>query len=242
MTTTFESATTGMRDIANALGGGIRRNSLVVIEGESKTGKSVLIQHLTHGALNSGENEIAYYSIDNSVEELIAQMNSMNLHIIKDFVADRMQIYAVGSKNLFVDYQRSLDMLVEHISKLPEEKNLVVVDSVTPFMTRASQREKMEFFRSCKELCENNRTIVLVASSHIFENKTLSRVYAMSDYYMELKSQDVMLGTGQVDPRLIKILEVTKLCGAERHGSEGIKFEIKPKIGIQILPYLSVRV
>ena len=54
--------------------------------------------------------------------------------------------------------------------------------------------------------------------------------------------KDMMLDTGQVDTRKIKILEVTKLRGAERHSGEEIKFEIKPSIGIQILPFVKVKI
>jgi len=52
----------------------------------------------------------------------------------------------------------------------------------------------------------------------------------------------MVLETGQVDTREIKILEVTKLGGAERPTQESIKFEIKPRVGIQILPFVRVRV
>jgi archaellum biogenesis ATPase FlaH len=79
-------------------------------------------------------------------------------------------------------------------------------------------------------------------NTHDFETKTLLRAYMMSDYYLKLKSKDAMLEPGQVDTRVIKLLEVTKLGGAERVGQEGIKFEIKPNIGIQILPFVQVRV
>ena len=51
-----------------------------------------------------------------------------------------------------------------------------------------------------------------------------------------------LLESGQVDTRVIKILEVTKACGVERQAQGGIKFEIKPKVGIQILPFVTVKV
>lgn len=83
---------------------------------------------------------------------------------------------------------------------------------------------------------------MLVLDTHIFENKTLLRAYAISDYYLRLRSHDVMLDTGQVDMRVIKLLEVTKLGGAERWGQEGMKFEIKPRVGIQILPFVQIKI
>jgi archaellum biogenesis ATPase FlaH len=78
--------------------------------------------------------------------------------------------------------------------------------------------------------------------TYVFESKTLLRAYAISDYYLKLKSQDPILDAGQVDTRVIKMLEVTKLGGAERPGGSGLKFEIKPNMGIQILPFVRVRI
>jgi archaellum biogenesis ATPase FlaH len=108
-------------------------------------------------------------------------------------------------------------------------------------MIRLSPSVKVDFLQACKELCEHDRSIILVIDTHILETKALIRAYAMSDYYLRLKSQDPLLEPGQIDTRVIKMLEVTKLGGAERRG-EGIKFEIKPNIGIQILPFVRVKV
>jgi len=241
MATTEEAITTGVKEIAKALGGGIREGSLVFIEGESRAGKSVLSQHLAHGTLCAKKNAVAYYTIDRGAEDLIIQMDSMALDAKHDFVTDRFRIYTVGSNAVFKDPQKSLQLLIKHISTLPERFNLVVVDSVTPLMIDTNTVDKIDFFRECKELCEQNRSIVLVAHTHLFEGRTFSRAYAMSDYYLKLRSKDVVLGRGQIDNRVIKILEVTKLCGAERHAPGGIKFEIKPKVGIQILPFITVK-
>ena len=41
---------------------------------------------------------------------------------------------------------------------------------------------------------------------------------------------------------VIKMLEVIKLAGAECHGQKGIKFEIKPRVGIHLLPFVQVKI
>ena len=84
--------------------------------------------------------------------------------------------------------------------------------------------------------------MILTLDSHAFDIKTLARAHAMSDYYLKLTSQDMILAPGQVDTRVIKVLEVTKLHGATRHEGPNLKFEIKPNVGIQILPLVKVRV
>ena len=244
MKTTDDALTTGMKEIADALGGGIREGSLVIVEGDAKSGKSVLSQHIAYGILCSRDCAVAYYTLDYSVEGLIEQMDSMSLLVKKDFVTDRLRIYTMDSDDVLENVQNSFQPLLSHISELPERFKLVVVDSLTPFMTRISPVVKIDFLQTCKQqMCDKqNRSVVLVADTFVFEGKTLYRAHAMSDYYLKLRSKDVMIDTGQVDTRAIKILEVTKLGGADRRGQGDIKFEIKPKVGIQILPLVKVRV
>jgi len=242
MTTTNDPGTTGVRDIAEALGGGIHEGSLVLIEGEAKTGKSVLSQHIAYGILNSRGSAVAYYSSEFNSEKLIAHMAAMSLDTRHDLVTDLFRIYKMGSKNVLRDAEKSLQLIIDHIVELPSRFKLIIVDSPSVFMSHVSPVLKIDFLQTCKELCDRERSIALVLDTHTFENKTLLRAYAMSDYYLRLRSHDSMLDTGQVDTRIIKTLEVTKMAGAERWGQDPIKFEIKPNVGIQLLPFVQIKV
>jgi archaellum biogenesis ATPase FlaH len=79
MTTTSDPGTTGIKDIADALGGGLRENSLILLEGEPKTGKSVLSQHIAFGVMSSRGSAVTYFTTDYTPEALIDQMDSMSL-------------------------------------------------------------------------------------------------------------------------------------------------------------------
>jgi flagellar protein FlaH len=241
MTTTNDPGTTGIRDIAVALGGGIKEGSLMMIEGETKTGKSVLTQHIAYGVLHSRGSAIAYYSSEYGSDALIAQMESMDLETRHEVGTDRFRIYKMDTTNVLRRGEKLLKLIIEHILTLPPRFKLAIIDSPSLFMIRLSPSVKVDFLQACKELCEHDRSIILVIDTHILETKALIRAYAMSDYYLRLKSQDPLLEPGQIDTRVIKMLEVTKLGGAERRG-EGIKFEIKPNIGIQILPFVRIKI
>jgi flagellar protein FlaH len=242
MTTTADPVTNGVKEVAEALGGGIREGSLVLIEGEARAGKSVLCQHIAYGVLHAKDSSVAYYTTEDGEDGLISSMDSMLLYVRHGRVTDRFRIYPLGSNDVPRNAEKSLRLIINHISELPERFSLVVVDSVTQLMNHVNPTVKVNFLQACKELCEQGRSIVLVVDSHVFEGKTLYRAHAMSDYYLRLRSKDMMLETGQVDDRIIKILEVTKLAGADRPTQESINFEIKPKVGIQILPFVRVRV
>lgn len=225
---------TGVHEIDVELGGGIAVGSLVFIEGQSETGKSVLAQQFAHGALLSGENSAAYYTTDSSVKNLIAQMNAVSLPTLDYFLTDRLRVYplrfnASGAKE-------ALWCLIEHLARLPERFKLVVVDSVTLPMTHLDPVTLMDFLYDCKNLCKQ-RSIILVADSHAFKKGVLARIFSLCDTYFTLKSEYMRLTADEVGKRLVRVLEAPRLHGLERKGKEGLKFEIKPGSGIQVLPF-----
>jgi flagellar protein FlaH len=243
MTTTDDPGTTGIRDIAEAIGGGIKEDSLFLIEGEARTGKSVLCQHIAYGVLYSKGSAIAYYSTEYNNASLSKQMESMSMEIRDEIAADRFRVYFMGSQNMIANAEKALKLVVDHVKALPKQFQLVVIDSPSPLIQKIDVKPKLDFLQACKELCEgNNRSIIITLDSHAFESKTLMRAYAMSDYYVKLKSQNTVLASGQVDTRVIKMMDVTKLAGAERLGQKPLKFEIKPSVGMQILPLMQVRI
>lgn len=242
MTTTTDSVTTGVREIAEALGGGIREGSLIMVEGEAKTGKSVLCQYITYGILHSQETSVAYFTKKYTAEGFVDQMESISLDIRKDVMTDRLRICPLYEGDVITNSKQFLQQLINNIGAIPKRFKLVIVDSVTPLITRVDPVAKVDFIQVCKEMCRNDRSVALVIDRHIYEGKSLSRVYGMSDYYLELKTHDAMLDPGQVDDRVIKVLNVSKLAGAERYSQGDIRFEIKPVVGIQILPFVKVRI
>ena len=242
MTTTSDPGTTGIKDIADTLGGGLRENSLILIEGAPKTGKSVLSQHIAYGVMSSRGSAVAYFTTSYKPEALIAQMDSMSLETRHDIATDRFRIYKVVPTEVVKEAEKTLKLIISQIAALPSRFKLVIVDSPSIFMTRLNPMVKMDFLQSCKELCDQERSIILTLDTHVFETRTLVRAHAISDYYLKLKFHDVMLDVGQVDTRIIKSLEVTKLGGVERFGQSGFKFEIKPHVGIQILPFVQVKI
>jgi archaellum biogenesis ATPase FlaH len=242
MTTTSDPGISGFKDIAETLGGGLKENSFMLIEGETRTGKSVLCQHIAYGVLSHRGSPVAYYSSEHHGETLAAQMKSMSLDVDEDLASGQFKVFKIYARSVVREPQKSLKLIVKHIQGLPPQYRLVIIDSPSVYLDKVLPITKVDFLQSCKELCAQERTMVLAFNSHSFERKSLFRAYSMSDYYLRLKNQDVMLDRGQVDKRIIKMIEVTKIAGAERWGGDGMKFEIKPGIGIQIMPFVRVKI
>jgi len=237
ITTALERALTGISEIDTELDGGIINGSLVIIEGESGAGKSVLSQYLTYGTLGSGSGAIAYYTTDKNIRGLMGKMGSLSLPVAEFFLMDWLRFYPLHFRYGREDAREALWELTDHIAKLPERYKLVVIDSVSPFMNNTRPETPLDFFFACKELCGQNRTIVMTANPHAFVKGVLSRAYSLCDYYLKVRSEFFRVNAEQVSQRSIRILDVPKVHGRDRPNRKGIKFEIESKAGIRIVPF-----
>ena len=226
---------TGIREVDTKMGGGIPFGSLALIEGQSDAGKSVLTQHLAFGALTTSQASVAYYTTENTVRSLILQMDSLSLFTLDHFLTDRFRIYPVTlESNLRQGKQRFL-FIAEHLRNQPKRFSLLIVDSVTLLVAHSNPVAVMDFFWACKRLCDEGRTVILVAHSYAFEEEMLSRSRSLCDAHFRLRLE-------QIGDKMAKIMEVLKVRGADRPTGEVVTFEIEPKTGMRIIPLSKAKV
>ena len=63
VTTNKDAVSTGNREVAEMVGGSILPGSMVVVNGESKSGKSIFCQHLAYNAMFSTDTSVAHYTL-----------------------------------------------------------------------------------------------------------------------------------------------------------------------------------
>jgi flagellar protein FlaH len=226
--------TTGNREIDAKLGGGIPPGSLVLIEGHSDAGKSVLSQHLTYGAVQS-KFSVAYYTSENTVRSLLSQMASLSLDVLDYFLMDRLRIYPLKISIHTVEGDWAFPTLLRHFSSLPQRFQMIITDSITNLVTHSGDRSIIDFFSECKALCDAGRTIFLIVHSHAFNENMLIRVRSLCDGHLRLRLEEA-------GERLIKVLEVLKMRNAERTTGNIISFDVEPQLGIRVLPVAKAKV
>ena len=220
---------TGSSEIDKKLGGGIPVGSLVLLEGQSDAGKSVVSQHFTHGSLTS-RMSTAYYTTENTVKSLMAQMSSLNLDVVDYFLCDRLRVYPLEiSSTKEGDNAWAFRALLDHFDSLPIRFNLTIVDSLTGLVAHSDDRSIIDFFASCKQLCDRGRTIIAVVHSYAFDDRMLIRIRSLCDAHLVLKVE-------QVGERLIKIMEVAKVRNADQSTGNIISFDVEPGMGMKIIP------
>ncbi len=218
---------TGNGEIDEKLGGGIPVGSLVLMEGQSDAGKSVVSQHFTYGALTS-RISTAYYTTENTVKSLMSQMASLDLDVTDYFLCDQLRVYpAMTSED--ADTKESFDALLDHFERLPVTTKLIIVDSLTGLVTHSDERYVIDFFSACKQMCDDGRTIIAVCHSDAFDDKMLIRISSLCDAHLVLRMEQVAEG-------LVKVMEVAKVRNADQSTGNIITFDVEPGIGMKMIP------
>ena len=230
---------TGNVQMDRMLGGGIPPGSLILVEGVPSAGKSVLCQHLTFQALRDGRG-VAHYISGGSPAALINRMGSFGLDVSDFFRAGQLGIYPLEGPPR-EDSQRSEDcgrllaLLASHFRRMPGQYHLTIADDITNLVSHSQAKSVFDFFTSCKELCGDKRSIILVARTYAFDERILDRLRAMCD-------TNLSLGTERMGAKLVNALEVRKLRNAELRTGNTINFELEAGEGLRILPGARVRI
>lgn len=216
----------GNEEIDSTLGGGIPMGSLVLMEGPSDAGKSVVSQHFTYGALTS-KLSMAYYTTENTVKSLMSQMSSLDLDVTDYFLCDRLRVYPLLSSGVD-DISSALQMLLDHFEALPATTRLVVVDSLTSLVAQADEREIVDFFSGCKRISEKGKTIIAIVRSDSFKEDLLARVTSLCDSHLSLRLEKA--GDQQVN-----VMEVAKIGDVDQTEGNIINFDVEPGAGMKVL-------
>ena len=217
---------TGSAEIDKKLGGGIPIGSLIIIEGQSDSGKSVFTQQLSWGSLRNGH-RVSMLSTENTVKSMLRHMDSLNLDVLDYVLLGKLKIYPVKATRREED--AALHALLDAVQLLWEE-DLIIIDSITSFVAHASSEQVIAFFEGCKTFTDQGMTIALIAHSYAFNEAMLVRISSMCDAHFKFTLESM-------GEKLIKTLEVAKVRGAQLGTGNIVSFDIEPGWGMRIIPF-----
>ena len=204
----------------------------MLIEGESASGKSTLAQQLLRGALESGE-KAAIYTTEQTVQSFIRQMISLGLDVRDHFLLNRLQIYPISIPPDSIDPATLFQELVNHMINQTACR-VIVMDSLTTFVSRLGGDQIQDFFARCKVLCDEGKVIICTVHNDAFDPSILTRVRSLCDGHVRLRVE-------KLGSQLQKTIEVAKIRGAEVPTGNISGFEIEPGLGIRIVPVSKAR-
>ena len=199
----------GNRVLDIELSEGIAPGAVALFEGASSSGKSMLCQHYSYAALTS-RSRVAYFTFEHSVESLTDQMKSTGLEVGYYLRSGAMQIFPLEEpyESTEIESLQPLSLLAGEIKQLSQECHLIIVDALTHLASCSSEKSILSFLRSCKQVANRGKTIILIIHTSSFEERTLVRLRALCDVHFRLSVDKFAL-------RLLKSLEVCKVHNAE---------------------------
>ena len=210
---------TGDDRLDQNLGGGVPAGSLMLIEGESGAGKSVLVQHFISSALTA-DRRVLLYSSENTQSSLLVQMDSLGMDVVKS----NLKVRVLPASNKARKTPITLEALLKHMSQ-SQDWDLVVFDSLTGFLAGESDEDLLSFYTACKEYHAQRRTIITVVHSNVISDSNLTRIASLCDVYLRLRIDS----TGD---RLVKSMEVAKIRGATEAADGIFTFDVEAGHGI----------
>jgi archaeal flagellar protein FlaH len=148
---------TGSTEIDKKMGGGIPEGSLILIEGSSNAGKSVVTQQLVHGALNSNFRTVLY-TTENTIRSLLRQMESLALEVQDFYLLGALNIYPLPAAMTPEGAETAFHKLIDHVRTLEGRFDCVFIDSLTSFVSQVPEAATLQFLTSLKELVDENMT------------------------------------------------------------------------------------
>ena len=223
---------TGNPEVDKKIGGGIPEGSLSLIEGQSDSGKSVLLQQLVFGALEAGF-RIVYYTTENTTRSFLRQMDSLNLNVTDYFLLGKLNIFPVPSALTADQSLTFFNKLLSHMNH-HSSYDVAAIDSLTSFVSHVPANDTLSFFTRCKSICDQNRTVIVTLHACAFEESMFIRIRSICDTHLRLRTEEV-------GDQLIKVLEVAKVRGAEKTTGNIISFDVEPGLGMRIVPITKAR-
>ena len=224
---------TGNSEIDKKLGGGIPLGSMTLVEGESDSGKSVLTQQMIWGSLYD-DLDVVLYTTENTVKSFIRQMSSLSLDVTDFMLLRKLKVFPIQASKSGLSVEQVFEVLLAAITAL-KRQTLIVVDSLTTFITHTSIEETMTYFESCKAFCDRGMSVMNIVNSYAFGEADLGRVRSMCDAHLRLRTE-------QVGELIVKVLEVAKVRGAELSTGNIVSFDVEPMLGMRIIPLSKVSV
>ncbi len=223
----------GSTEIDKKMGGGIPEGSLVLIEGSSNAGKSVVTQQLIHGALNTSF-RVALYTTENTARSLFRQMASLSLDVTDFYLLGQLNVYPIPAAMSEEAAENAFHTLNRHIGALQGRFDVVFIDSLTSIVSQVPEAHTLQFLSGMKNYVDRNMTVFFSMHSHAFEEAMFMRIRSLCDAHLRLRTEEMR-------DVLMKVLEVAKVRGAEKTTGNIINFDVEPGLGMRIIPVSSAK-
>ncbi|MCS7115130.1 MAG: ATPase domain-containing protein [Nitrososphaerota archaeon] len=227
----------GIAELDRDLGGGIPHPSLISIEGEYGSGKTIFIQQIASAMLKEGL-RVYVISSEATVKEYLSMMKSVRLDVDNYYLSGKLNIYPLHVEGgRWNDFLSSFFLRVaSNFLELKKELyDAVIIDSLSVLTVNTPASEFLTFVTRMKNLVSDEKTVIATFHPEFLSEESIMKLRASSDVYLVLKNASI----SGID---VKILRVVKLWGVSGERKSAITLEINPQIGLRVMPLSGVKV
>ncbi len=210
-------------ELHRRLGGGIPSGSIILIEGDRGTGKSILSQRLLYGLLRNGHT-VSYISSQYTTPEFINQMESLGYSVIRDLIKHNL---------LFVSLYPLLVGVSEREKFLPRflgesriwGREVIIIDAISSILPKEMKEEELRLLTMhLKKMSSLGKVIMMTVNPQDIEGNIL-RILE------EISSMLVRLNVKTFGGDLKNSATIVKYNNAMGIFQKIIPFRVEPKVG-----------
>lgn len=215
-------------ELNDRLGGGIPRNSLILIEAEDGLGKSVLAQRLLYGLIKEGNLTATILSTEMNTTGYIKQLDSFKYKIHKKLERNEVVIHSLFPTFGRVTFQKNLLKSVLESRHL-FEKDLIVFDNLSNLLVSQDISDELLFdvIKFLKEISALNKIMIVTVNPKNLNEKFTDLLRSISDIYFRLEQKE-QYGV------IIRQMHVERFSGAGGEVSTPIPFKVLAGIGLAL--------
>ena len=226
----------GIEDLDRGLGGGIPHPSLVSVEGDHGSGKTVLTMKMVHSMLSEGL-KVFVITSEATVKEYLNMMRSIKLDAREAYLKGRLSIYPLHVEG--GQWSRFLSSFFLKVASSFLELNrrrfdAVVIDSLSVLTIDTPVHELLTFITKMKNLVSDGKTVILTFHPAFLPEASAMKLRASSDVYLTLSN-------ARVSGINVKSLRIVKLWGSTGERVDSITLEVNPHLGLRVIPLGGVK-
>ncbi len=227
----------GVPELDRSLGGGIPHPSIISIEGEHGSGKTVFSQQIIYHMLKEGM-RVYVISTGNTSREYLEMMKSVKLDATEFYLLGKLKFYSLHIKDVkWSEYLFPLfiSVIVNFLDIKSKYYDCILIDDLSTLSLKVEPSRFLTFITKVKNLKASGKTIILTFHPKFFHESVIRNLKASSDVYLRLKNASI--GSFQV-----KILEIVKLWGSHGERKGTVILEVNPALGLRVLPIQEVSI
>lgn len=211
-------------DVAERMGGGLPRRSLIILKGEYGTGKSIICQRFLYGLLNNNH-RVTYISSELTVKGFLDQMYTLKYNVVPYLLNDQLKFFSLHQ------FMGSGKQINDGLKRLEKAQNIfgdevLIIDtlsSLAPSDIDIHQISRLLGF--FKRIVANGVTVISTIETGEIDDQAMLPFYAASEVMLDLELRNTPMGQ-------ILFLNIVRFAGALKRTSPNFAFRVEPNVGI----------